>query len=143
MDYKGVPSGGLDFYSLLVNSDEFTSELGKVTLASGKLEAELIILLQRNGIKGKYVKATLGSLINEVDKHNLLDKRNIDVLKLLSNQRNYISHNIYALFTDLIDETILEKNNLLDSDIHLYIERAWQLRINLEESAIIIHEKNK
>jgi hypothetical protein len=32
-------------------------------------------------------------------------------------QRNYLTHNIYALFADLLEETILEKENLVDTDV--------------------------
>ena len=59
-------------------------------------------------------------------------------LKDISVQRNYITHNLYSLFVDLIDETILEKENLLDSDVHLYIERAWLLKKNIDGLADII-----
>ena len=136
--YKGEPATGIKFYDLLLESDEFTSELGKVALASGKLEAELILFLKKRGVKGKYNRATLGTLIDLVDKNNLLDNNMRISLKVISSQRNYITHNIYALFIDLIDQTILEKENLLDSDVHLYIERAWQLRENIDGLADII-----
>lgn len=141
--YKGEPTKGLEFYKLLNESEEFTSELGKVALASGKLEAELIILLTKNGIKGNYKKATLGTLIDIADKNELIDNNMRSILKGLSKQRNYISHNIYALFIDLIGETILEKENLLDTDVILYIERAWQLRVNLNDIANIFERENK
>lgn len=141
--YKGEPTKGLEFYKLLNESEEFTSELGKVALASGKLEAELIILLTKNGIKGNYKKATLGTLIDIADKNELIDNNMRSILKGLSKQRNYITHNIYALFIDLIDETILEKEKLLDTDVILYIERAWQLRVNLNDIANIFEQENK
>jgi len=141
--YKGEPTKGLEFYKLLNESEEFTSELGKVALASGKLEAELIILLTKNGIKGNYKKATLGTLIDIADKNKLIDNNMRSILKGLSKQRNYITHNIYALFIDLIDETILEKEKLLDTDVILYIERAWQLRVNLNDIAKIFERENK
>ena len=48
--YKGDYISGIKFYNLLFESREFTSEMGKVALASGKLEAELIIYLKRKGI---------------------------------------------------------------------------------------------
>jgi hypothetical protein len=136
--YKGEPTKGIEFYNLLNESEEFTSELGKVALASGKLEAELILLLKRKGIKGKYDKATLGTLIELVDYNDLIDKNMRMSLKTISKQRNYITHNIYALFIDLIDETILEKENLLDTDVTLYIDRAWQLKENLDGLADIV-----
>ena len=141
--YKGEPTQGIKFYNLLEKSGEFTSELGKVTLASGKLEAELIIHLEQHDIKGNYNRATLGTLIEKVEKNGLLDKNMISALKMISKQRNYITHNIYALFIDLLDETILEKNNLLDSDVHLYIERVWQLNENINGLAEIIKQKNE
>lgn len=141
--YKGEPTEGIKFYNLLVESEEFTSELGKAALASGRLEAELILFLKRNGITENYKKATLGPLVDIAEKNDLLDKNMIIALRQISKQRNYITHNIYALFTDLIDETVLEKNNLLDSDVHLYIERAWQLKENLDGLADIIKQKNE
>lgn len=141
--YKGKPTQGNNFYNLLEKSEEFTSELGKVALASGKLEAELIIYLELHDIKGKYKRATLGTLIEKVETNGFLDKNIINAIKMISKQRNYITHNIYALFIDKLDETILEKNDLLDSDVHLYIERVWQLNENINGLAEIIKQKNE
>ncbi|MGK0448877.1 MAG: hypothetical protein ACJA2M_002678 [Polaribacter sp.] len=141
--YKGEPIQGIKFYNLLEKSEEFTSELGKVTLASGKLEAELIIHLEKHNVKGKYKRATLGTLIEKLEQNELLDKNMISALRMISKQRNYITHNIYALFIDQLDETILEINDLLDSDVHLYIERAWQLNENINGLADIIKQKNE
>ncbi len=130
--YQGEPASGIEFYKLLFESNEFTSELGKVTLASGKLEAELIKFLKKRGIEKDLDKATLGSLIRIAEKEKILNNNQIQVFEEIKKQRNYITHNIYALFSDLKEETILEKKNLLDSDVQLYIERAWQLKENLE-----------
>jgi len=141
MMYIGEPTQGKEFYDLLYQSDEFTSELGKVTLASSKLEAEIILFLKRKGIKDNYEKAPLGKLIDIVKKNNLIDYNLIISLKQISIQRNYLTHNIYSLFIDLLDETILEKNNLLDSDVHTYIERTWQLKENLIALSEIIQEE--
>jgi hypothetical protein len=140
--YKGEPTQGMKFFTLLVESEEFTSELGKVALNAGKLEAELIIFLKHFRIKGNYKRATLGTLIDLAEKNNLLDKNIIIALRETAKQRNYITHNIYALFVDLIDETIMEKSSLLDSDVQLYFDRAWQLKENLGHLADIIKEKN-
>ena len=114
-----------------------------MTLASGKLEAELIIHLEKHNVKGKYKRATLGTLIEKLEQNELLDKNMISALRMISKQRNYITHNIYALFIDQLDETILQKNDLLDSDVHLYIERAWQLNENINGLADIIKQKNE
>jgi hypothetical protein len=140
--YKGESTDGLELYNLLMESVEFTSELGKVALASVKLEAEFIALLTRKNVKGNYTKATLGTLIKKAEESNLLDQNEIQAFKLLSKQRNYLTHNIYALFNGQIDETILERQNLLDSDVYLYQERAWQLKENIEDITDIIKRKN-
>lgn len=139
--YKGEPTAGIEFYNLLIESDEFTSELGKVALASGKLEAELMLFLDRNGIKGNYKKSTLGTLIKIGEENELFGSNLIISLKQISKQRNYLTHNIYALFTNLIDETILERENLLDTDVHFYLDRVWQLKENLNGLADIIQRK--
>jgi hypothetical protein len=142
--YKGKPCKGLAFYNLLFESNEFISELGKVTMASGRLEAELVIFLKKNEIKGNYHKATLGTLISKIKVNSLLDKNIIHALEQISIQRNYLIHNIYALFSDQLDETIIEKHNLLDTDVITYLDRAWQLKENLIGlSDIIAKENNK
>lgn len=139
--YKGEEAKGLDFYNLLFESEEFTTELGKVSLAAGKLEAELILFLKKNSVTENLQKATLGSLISKAKEKNLLDKNIVACLEMICRQRNYITHNIYALFIDLLDETILEKNNLIDTDVITYIERAWQLRENLNEMTSVIQKR--
>lgn len=139
--YKGKSSKGLEFYNLLNQSEEFTSELGKVTLASGRLEAEFILYLSKNKVKGNYKKATLGTLIRIANENKLLSDNESLIFEQILKQRNYITHNIYALFSDLINETIMEKENLLDSDVILYTERAWQLRENLNGLSDIIKTK--
>ena len=58
-----------------------------------------------NPVKGKYKRATLGTLIEKAEKNGLLDKNMISALKMISKQRNYITHNIYALFIDQLEET--------------------------------------
>jgi hypothetical protein len=41
----------------------------------------------------------------------------------------------------VIEETILESTDLLDSDVDLYTGRAWQLKENLNGLADIIFSK--
>lgn len=136
--YKEEPTKGIDFYSLLEKSEEFTSELGKVALASGKLEVELIILLEQNDVKVDYSRATLGSLRSQAEKNKLLRTNMLEALKLVMNQRNYLTHNIYALFSGQIDETILPKNDLLDSDIETYIEKVIELKVSIHSLVDVI-----
>ncbi len=141
--FKGKPTKGIDFFHLLEKSEEFTSELGKVILNSGKLEAELIILFERHDIKEVNKRSTLGTLIRKAEMHKLLDNNMIHALKTITDERNYITHNIYALFIDQLSETLLEKTDLLDSDVNLYIEKAWQLNENIKGLTEIIERKNK
>lgn len=135
MKYQGKPTKGIEFYNLLIESDEFTSELGKVVLESGKLEAQLILFFSKKGVKDKYQNAPLGTLIIIAEKYKLLDNNNIEALQMVKEQRNYITHNIFALFADQKKETILDKENILDSDVEAYIERAWQLKENINALA--------
>jgi hypothetical protein len=65
----------------------------------------------------------------------------LPALETLRDQRNYLTHNIHALLSGLVEETILEGSGLLDSDIHTYTERAWQLKENLNDLADIIDRK--
>lgn len=139
--YKGEPSKGVDFYNLLFESEEFNAELGKVTLAAGKLEAEMMLFLNRYGVKENISRSTLGQLIKIGKKSNSFDKNLTVALEEICRQRNYLTHNIYALFVELIGETILERSNLLDSDVTTYIERAWLLRNELIDLANIISKK--
>lgn len=138
---KGINTTGLKFYNLLHESMEFTSELGKMTLASAKLEANLIFLLNRKKINGDFKTATLGRLINEANKNGLLDKNEFQAFKIIKDQRNYLTHNIYALLNNQIEETTLEKEELLDSDVLVYQERVWQLNKNLEDLSNLVRNK--
>jgi hypothetical protein len=138
--YQGSPTGGIEFYKLLYESPEFCAELGQVTLASGQLEAELIRLLLRKAVPNAVEGLTLGQLVKIAAKHNAIGQNEITWLNELCKQRNYLTHNIYALFIELIEETRLERSNLLDSDVHTYIERAWQLKENLIHLAEIVRD---
>ncbi len=140
--YSGEPAEGVAFYKLLFESEEFCSELGRMTLAASQLEAELILLLKRNKVLQKVDGAPLGSLIKAARANSLLDEGVLSALEDLGWQRNYLTHNIFALFIGLIEETRLERSNLLDSDVHTYIDRAWQLRENLLGLAGIVEQES-
>jgi hypothetical protein len=139
---KGEPTEGLEFYKLLYEYDDFCMELGKAVLAAGRLEAELITYINSKNLGKKTKNANLGKLIAIMKKHKLLEKIT-PVLEEIKDQRNYLAHNIYALFSGLIEETILERSGLLDSDAATYTDRAWQLRDNLNGLADIIARYNQ
>jgi len=137
---KGEPTAGLNFCALLCANDEFCAELGRAVLAAGRLESALIRYIDNYAPEENTTRATLGMLIKFAEQHRLLSKM-LPALKTLKDQRNYLTHNIHALFSGLVEETILESTELLDSDVDLYTERAWQLKENLNGLADIISRK--
>ncbi len=139
---KGESTVGIEFYKLLYENDDFCKELGQAILAAGRLEAELINYINKQNVEEKTKKANLGKIIIIAKKHKLLEKM-VPVLETIKDQRNYLTHNIYALFSGLVEETILPRSELLDSDVWSYTERAWELKENLNGIADIIAEKNK
>lgn len=135
--YKGIDVDGPEFFNLLNESEEFCSELGRVVLAAGRLEALLADSIRRGGGKLGSRYATLGNLVKYASEHEKL-RDLAPHLKLLKTQRNYLTHNIYALLHNQIEETILEGSNLLDSDVGTYVDRAWQLKENLNGLSEIV-----
>ena len=79
----------------------------------------------------------MGRLIAFAKKHNLLTQM-VPALETVRDQRNYLAHNIHALFAGIVEETILSRSDLLDSDIDTFTDRAWQLKENLNGMADII-----
>jgi hypothetical protein len=139
--YKGEPISGPDFFRLLYADDKFCAELGRAVLAAGRLESLLKRHIAKHASETDTSRATLGRLIEFARKHMLLQKM-LPALEVLRDQRNYLTHNIHALLSGLVEETILEGSGLLDSDIHTYTERAWQLKENLNDLADIIDRKD-
>ncbi|MDH3694452.1 MAG: hypothetical protein OER96_07790 [Gammaproteobacteria bacterium] len=107
---KGEPLEGVEFFKQLPADDDFCRELGKAVLAAGRLEAELIKYLNSKGIGENTDKANLGKLIRFAKKHELLAKM-VPALEMLNDQRNYLADNIYALFSGLVEETILSRTD--------------------------------
>ena len=140
--YKGIPINGKDFYSLLLESNDFLTQLGKMVLAAGQLEAEIILYFSRKSVKIKNPKATLGQLIKLGKDMNQFDTNLVIALNQVNDQRNEFIHNIYSLFIELIDEKMLPRTKLLDSDVVTYVEYAWLLKENLDNVAKIIKNRN-
>jgi hypothetical protein len=140
--YKAEPARGTEFFEILKADAEFCAELGRAMLAAGRLESELKRFLAANDVLTTE-KATLGQLTKLLERHGLLIKMQPH-MDHLSRQRNYLAHSIHALFADLIEETMLPRSDLLDSDVHSFTERAWQLADNLNALAdIIANERHK
>lgn len=143
---KGEPVKGVKFFELLSEDADFCKQLGRAVLAASRLETELKRYLSSHGVRSDTKSATLGRLIKLAREHELL-VRMLPVLETIKEQRNYLAHNIHALFSGVIEETILPRTNLLDSDIDVFTERAWQLAENLiglsEALEVMTHAPNK
>jgi hypothetical protein len=137
---KGELINGPRFFTLLCADEHFCAELGRAVLAAGRIESALKCYLATTAPASDTTRATLGKLIQFCEKNHLLTQM-IPGLELLRDQRNYLTHNIHALLTNLIEETMLERENLLDSDILTYTERAWELKNNLNGLAEIVERE--
>lgn len=153
------------FFNKLYKDEEFCMQLGKVMLSASKLETQLIKLIENNksDIKGKYYTYTMGRLIIEIKKAKLLPKNTIEALISLSIQRNYLTHSIFIILSDIVEDSKLieninadnyikknifeqvseEKEEFLDSDTQVYIERASKLSNELNSIADIVSNINK
>ena len=133
--FKGKLSKGINFYKLLYENAEFTIELGKMTLSCSKLEAEIILFFKRKNITKNFSKTTLNPLIDYAEKNEFFDENLLIILREFAVKRNYLNHNIYGLFLELIDETILERENILDSDVLYFKDKVYVLNENLNHIA--------
>ncbi len=139
--YMGKRVTGDEFFELIIKDEEFCAMLGRAVLAAGRLESSLKLFLNNNSPTEIKTKATLGQLISYAKDKALLNKM-IPALEMIKIQRNYLTHNIYELLMGKIKETLLEGTDLLDSDVHTYIERAWILRENINALADILDREN-
>jgi hypothetical protein len=137
---QGELINGPRFFELLCADEHFCAELGRAVLAAGHLESALKCYLATAAPASDTTRATLGKLIQFCAKNHLLTQM-IPALELLRDQRNYLTHNIHALLANLIEETVLERENLLDSDVLTYAERAWELKNNLNGLAEIVERE--
>ncbi len=138
---NGEPLEGVEFFNQLYSDEKFCLHLGKVILSASRLESELIKYLSGKKVKEKTHRANLGALIQIAEDNSLLEKMT-PVLREIKDQRNYLSHNLHALFVGLIDETVLPRTDLLDSDIDIFTDRAMQLDENLSALADIMARHN-
>ena len=139
---KGEALSDVEFFEQLSADDEFCKQLGKAMLSAGRLESELIKYIKRNKSDVNIKKANLGRLICIAEKYELLSNM-VQVLKEINAQRNYLAHNIHALFSGLIEETVLPCSDLLDSDIDMFTARALQLTENLDGLSDIVAKYNE
>jgi hypothetical protein len=152
---------GEKFFDKLYEDEDFCKLLGKIMLSSNKLEVQLIKYIENNNIKKNMLNSTMGTLINVIENAGLLSKM-IPILKGIVIKRNYFTHNIYLLLSDIIDDkyllnnkdsenfikknlfemTLEEKEYFSDEDTHVFIVRAWDLVNDLNGITDIIEKYN-
>jgi hypothetical protein len=130
-----------EFFERLHADKEFCSALGKMALAAGRFESDLRAFLAMKGVHVPEKAATLGRLTAELQKHDLLSKNGVTVLKELNDQRNYLIHSLFDLFSGRVGETLLPRTDLVPEDVELFTEKAWQLQQNLRGLSSIAEQQ--
>ena len=113
-----------EFFELLYNDVQFCDGLGKVMLAAGKLERTLRSYLSSKGIEPKSKRATLGILVRLLKESGLLSRNGEMHFDDLLLKRNYLAHSLYDLFSGNIEQSILPRENLEESDVDIFADRA-------------------
>ena len=139
-EFHGEIAEGPYFFTLLVRNNKFCAELGRVVLAASRLETTLKQVLELHAPQKDTEKATLGRLIRHIKDSKRLPEL-IPHLEFENMRRIYLVHKIHDLLSGMIEETILEKENLVPEDVHTYAERAIVLSENLNAITDIIIKK--
>ncbi|MEZ5530033.1 MAG: hypothetical protein R3E57_08920 [Porticoccaceae bacterium] len=121
----------LEFYNQLVDNAEFCRALGRVMLASSKLEIELKQYLRIHGKDLSERAATLGNLIKILKKNGHLTTNGEIHFGQVNLQRNYLVHNLYGSFVGEIENWLLPIEDLVPEDIELYVEKTELTANNL------------
>ena len=131
---------GTKFFELLYSEHDFCRELERAILAAGRLETEIKLYLVATTVADDTKRLTLGQLLSVAKKNEVL-KDMQRVFKTRRNQRNYLAHNIYPLVSGFVEETLLPRTNLLDTDVDVFTERASQLAHNLGDLATLVAKR--
>jgi len=133
----------VDFYDLLSASAEFTSELGKMTLEVGRLEVILKSFLCKTGIKTNLKSDTLGLLVAKLCNCRSLTSYEISRFNDLRKQRNFLTHNMYAIQSNRVEDLSLTVGALPNADVDAYIQYVIKLRKDIGELIdILLHKKH-
>src|SRR5215471_6287443 len=103
-----------EFFSKLYEDKAFCTGLGRVVLAAGRLESMLREYLSLNGVTIKEREATLGNITSIMKQQNLLTQNGVIHFAQLTQQRNYLTHRLFDLFAEKIEETLLPRTDLTD-----------------------------
>ena len=132
----------MDFYQLLYDDQRFCQAVGQVMLSASRLESLLRKYLEIQGCSIEHKNATLGKLISELKSGSHISENFEMILLELKMQRNYLSHSIYDLLSDEIQETILERD-VVPMDVIYYAEKAEETADNCSHIANVVQEHIK
>jgi len=141
MGFAFVPSE--EFYEYLYSHPEFCTGLGKVMLAAGRLETAVRVCLKSRGVSGVSPRATLGTLTRALKNAGLLSGNGERHFEDLVLKRNYLAHNLFDLFSGQLEETILERENLVKEDVHVFRERVENLAHDFMHFVGIVNEAER
>lgn len=130
----------VEFFEALVEDPEFCRQLGRVTLASSRLEGRLILFLEQSGVEVSK-RLTLGALVSKLEQKDLISTKGAMSLREVVAQRNYLTHSIFGLLAGSLEETLLPVEGLLESDVATYAQYAWELEDNLNGMIGIVESR--
>ncbi|MEM7283288.1 MAG: hypothetical protein AAF438_16855, partial [Pseudomonadota bacterium] len=67
-------------------------------------------------------------------------KNLVMALRGVQAERNYLAHNLHALFAGLVGESMTPRVELLESNVDLFVHRVEQLKLDLRHLASAIEE---
>ena len=112
------------FFELLYEDEDFCNQLGKLVLAASVFESSLRLFLLSRKVAGINKKTTLGPMIKALQKNNLVKSNSEVDFKDMLIKRNYLIHNLYALFSQEIEATLLPRDGLVELDVFQFAEKA-------------------
>ena len=131
----------LKFFETLYKDAEFCEALGRMAMASGRLESDLRALLSLKGFDVPEDRATLGVLISELNRLHLQNENDVRVLRHLKRQRNYLTHSLFDLFAARIDETLILRRGLGPGDETVFTEYAETLEEDFRILALSVEKR--
>jgi len=131
----------LEFFDLLYADTDFCEAMGRATLAAGHLESTLYALLAERGVTIPRKGASFGRIIGTLQKHKLISENAFTSLKDVKEQRNYLTHCLFDLFSGRIAETMVPGSDLVPLDVVGFTEMARQLEENMRGLSMIVERR--
>jgi hypothetical protein len=129
-----------EFFLRLYEDQAFCAGLGRVVLAAGRLESMLREYLSMKRIAITEKEATLGRITSIMKTRNLLTRNGEIHFSQLTLQRNYLTHSLFDLFAEKIEESLLPRSNVTEMDVDLFAERAAELANDLDHFGTFVHQ---